>query len=367
MYKHALILGKFLPLHLGHTHLIDTALEKCNKVTVLVCSLQNESIPGKLRHEWMMKHYEDVSWKKLRIEHVTDEVQQYPVDDNDENFWDIWIGIVMREMGSTAYDVIFTSEEYGKQMSERISFKYPGIKMDYYDVDKNRTTVPVSGTAVRANPLANWQYLPDVVKPYFMKKIVFVGSESSGKTFTCQEMEKRYDSAFVPEYGRQYTDVLKLENKEWTERDFTNIAKGHIERAHYAAEINIKYKKNDKLLLLDTDVIVTEIWGEIYFRKTLNDVVSLENEYIQKGDLYILMKPDIPWVDDGTRDFPHLRTWHYNRILSELKKRNLNYVVVGGDFTERLNRVDEIIGEFMYKTEMSGKNYTFAHALKELI
>ncbi|HNV70453.1 MAG TPA: adenylyltransferase/cytidyltransferase family protein, partial [Candidatus Ozemobacteraceae bacterium] len=44
-----LIIGKFLPPHRGHQFLIDFARRHCRKLTVLVCTLQREPIPGRLR------------------------------------------------------------------------------------------------------------------------------------------------------------------------------------------------------------------------------------------------------------------------------------------------------------------------------
>ena len=365
-YKHGLIIGKFFPFTRGHQYLIDSAREQCDRVTVLVCSLKNESIPGEIRYEWIKEHYRvSVYGNDLIIKHVTDEVQQYPHNDNDENFWDIWTGIIMREMRTKhydqAYDVIFTSEDYGKQLSERTQFKYPDIKMDYVDVDKARTTFPVSGTLVRENPFKQWDYLPDVVKPYFMKKIVFVGPESVGKSFSCSKMGEEFNTITVPEFGRSYTDYLRSKNEAWTERHFTQIAKGQINSCRNMANDNMRLKKNDKMLIMDTDVMITEIWGEIYFRKTLPEVVELESEYIQKGDLYILLKPDIPWVDDGTRDFPQLRKWHYKRILDELVKRGLNYVVISGDFQQRLDKIKFTISNFMRYAEDYSQKLTFTH------
>ena len=47
-----LLIGKFLPPHQGHRQLIDFARSFCDQVTVLVCSLAAEPIPGDLRCAW---------------------------------------------------------------------------------------------------------------------------------------------------------------------------------------------------------------------------------------------------------------------------------------------------------------------------
>jgi cytidyltransferase-like protein len=48
-----LIIGKFMPPHQGHKYLVDFARNYCGKLTVMVCSIQQEPIEGKLRYEWM--------------------------------------------------------------------------------------------------------------------------------------------------------------------------------------------------------------------------------------------------------------------------------------------------------------------------
>src|SRR5690349_11085723 len=68
-----MILGKFMPPHRGHQHLIDFARERVGHLTILVCSLEREPIPGRLRAEWMRELYTDA-----RVIHVTDENPQEP-------------------------------------------------------------------------------------------------------------------------------------------------------------------------------------------------------------------------------------------------------------------------------------------------
>ena len=43
---HGMILGKFMPPHAGHQHLVQFAHNFAARLTVLVCSLEREPIPG---------------------------------------------------------------------------------------------------------------------------------------------------------------------------------------------------------------------------------------------------------------------------------------------------------------------------------
>ena len=74
-YDRGFVLGKFMPPHAGHLHLIDTAAQQCRELIILVCTLQREPIPGELRFRWM---------RQLRgqhtLVHVTDDVPSAPDD-----------------------------------------------------------------------------------------------------------------------------------------------------------------------------------------------------------------------------------------------------------------------------------------------
>lgn len=52
-------------------------------------------------------------------------------------------------------------------------------------------------------------------------------------------------------------------------------------------------------------------------------------------DLFLLLSPDIPWVNDGTRAFEEVRQTQWERLREELESRNLPYVSISGDFDQR--------------------------------
>src|SRR5688572_12742104 len=78
-----LVLGKFMPPHLGHLHLVEFARSWVAELVVVVGTLAREPIPGELRHRWMK---ELAPWAK--VVHLTDENPQDPSEHPD--FWEIW-------------------------------------------------------------------------------------------------------------------------------------------------------------------------------------------------------------------------------------------------------------------------------------
>ena len=145
------LLGKFLPLHAGHQLLIETACAMVDRLTILVCWLPDDPIPGKLRLQWVRDLYPDCNV----IGHGA-VVPQEPADDPD--FWGIWTDIV-RTAHPSPIDMVFASETYGEELAARVGARFVPVDID-------RTALPVSGSAVRAHPGAQWSWLAEPVRSH---------------------------------------------------------------------------------------------------------------------------------------------------------------------------------------------------------
>jgi HTH-type transcriptional repressor of NAD biosynthesis genes len=320
LYRKGFVLGKFLPPHKGHQFMIESALAYVDELTILVCTIKSEPIAGELRYQWMKQLYPN-----LNVKHITDEVPSYPHEHPD--FWNIWTKLLKRETDSDT-ELFFSSEDYGAEVAERLNIKHILI-------DKERKAVPISASAVRNQPFANWDYIPENVRSHFVKKIVLTGPESTGKTVMAKLLANHYQTCWVEEYGRKYF-VNKSAKLEF--QDIIKIAEGQIKSEDEGLKIA------NKVLFCDTDLIVTQIWSEIYFKHCPQEVIELNKHRIY--DLYLLMDIDIPWEDDGTREFPHLRQWHFNRLKEELTNRKLPFLIISGNYEERLKMCVSLIDEF---------------------
>lgn len=72
-----MILGKFMPPHRGHQYLIDFARRYCDRLYVLVCTLEREPIDGSLRYHWMQELFPQPN---VQLVHVTEDLPQEPDD-----------------------------------------------------------------------------------------------------------------------------------------------------------------------------------------------------------------------------------------------------------------------------------------------
>ena len=176
-----MILGKFLPPHNGHVYLVNFALNFVEHLTVLVGTLKAEPIPGRLRYEWMREMFPEAE-----VIHFTAENPQEPHEHPD--FWQIWHDTI-REVLPVGPDYLFASDSYGTKLADILGARF-------IPVDLNRSLVPISGTAVRKNPLANWDYIPSCVRPYFVKKICIMGPESTGKSVLAARLAKHYGTVY---------------------------------------------------------------------------------------------------------------------------------------------------------------------------
>jgi NadR type nicotinamide-nucleotide adenylyltransferase len=308
--------GKFLPPHLGHQYLIDTAKSKCDELTVLICDRPEYLIPIEIRKHWLEVIHPDV--KVVVVNDI--------LDDNDSA---AWAKATVKLLGFVP-DVAFTSEEYGARWA-----KYMGAK--HISVDLNRAKVPISGTKVRDDPWSAWEYLHPEVKAYFVKRICLVGAESTGTTTLTKALARHYKTVWVPEFGRTYSlkQWDRVSTKGWETSDFITIAKIQNRQEDKLA------KKANKLLFCDTDSFATTIWHERYMGVRSYEVEALAAG--RKYDLYLLTDANIPFIQDGIRDGEAYRQWMHQRFQDKLKFWGKPYVIITGSKSERLKQAIKVI------------------------
>ncbi len=310
-YKTGLILGKFMPPHKGHMHLIDHGLARTERLTVLVCSLQREPIPGDRRYRWVKQLYPDVD-----VRHVTDEVPSYPHEDP-LNFWNIWISLLRRYF-PTGPDVVFTSEDYGDELAQRLGAVHE-------PVDIGRRQVPVSGTAIRERPMENWDHLPEVVRLDFARRVSLVGAESTGKTTLARALAEHYRTVWVPEFARSY---LEPRGNACLIPDIINIAHGQATLEDVLAE------KANRLLVCDTDLLLTCAWSKRYLGACPQEVERMAQS--RRYALTFLCDLDLPWVPDELRNLESDREGFHHTLLDALTDKRQPHLLVSGPHQQRL-------------------------------
>lgn len=122
-----------------------------------------------------------------------------------------------------------------------------------------------------------------------MITICLHGAESTGKSVLADKLAHHFGCPWVPEYGRTYCEER---GTDIGMADLLAIAEGQAMATEAAAAAH------PRLLILDTDQLMTAAWAEMLFGEVPDELLSYP-----KADLYLLFEADVPWVDDGTRFF----------------------------------------------------------------
>lgn len=310
MTNTGVVVGKFLPPHLGHSYLIDTALAGADRVLVVVCAHPDDPYPAARRAA------------ALRELHPAATVVVTPDDIPDaqgDATSQAWARRTVALLGGTPPDVVFTSEEYGERYAAFLGARH-------VSVDPSRRRYPVSGTAVRADPWAHAHLLSPVVRAWFVTRVCVVGAESTGTTTLARDLAAHYGCAWVPEYGRVYSQ--RRRGTEWGSAEFVHIAR------RQQADEDAAARRGGPLLVCDTDALATSVWHERYLGTTSPEVERIAAD--RRYALYILTADDIPFVQDGTRDGEHVRGWMTERFRQVLSARPEPWIEVRGDRSARL-------------------------------
>ncbi|MCK8479231.1 AAA family ATPase [Psychroserpens algicola] len=174
-------------------------------------------------------------------------------------------------------------------------------------------------------------------------KVVLYGPESTGKSTLAQELAAYYNTVYVEEFSRSYAEAKAKNNLSLTKDDVLPIAVGqmHLE--------NKQLHLANTLLICDTDLLETQVYSQFYYDGYCPNEVkkyAQENTY----DLYFLTYIDTVWEADGIRDQPNNRLELFNQFEQALVATKKPYVLVKGDFKERLNTCKDHIEKLINHT-----------------
>ncbi len=319
--KRGLVIGKFMPLHKGHIALIEFAAANTDELIVSMSYTERDPIDPMLRMAWIKSQFNNNP--HVKVCSIQD-------DFDDESLALPERTAIWAKKMNEVYppiNVLFSSEPYGEPFAKNL-----GVTHKVFDI--GRTAVQVSATAIRNKPLSNWNFIPDHVRPYFVKKICFYGPESVGKTTMTMKMAAHYKTEYVPEAAR---DILQ--SNDFTEKEITAIAQL---QDRYIQE---KLVTANKLLFCDTDAITTAIYSQHYLGTIPELLVELEKKTSYAH--YFLLDIDVPWKADILRDLSHRRREMVEKFEYELVKRKIAYTIVRGNYREREEQVISHIGEMM--------------------
>jgi HTH-type transcriptional regulator, transcriptional repressor of NAD biosynthesis genes len=153
-----LVVGKFMPLHRGHELLIDRALDIAGtdgRLHVFVNDRPDYPIPAEVRAAWVHQ-----SFPACRVHVANDPWAATDSGGQARN--------IVRILGR-APDVIVTSEDWADPVSELLGCRH-------VRVDPSRTAIPISATAIREDPIGNWEMLLPSSQAGLTIRVCVIGS-----------------------------------------------------------------------------------------------------------------------------------------------------------------------------------------------
>lgn len=305
------VLGKFMPPHAGHVHLCETARRLVDRLTILVCWLPDDPIPGPQRLQWMRELFPD-----CRVIGHDALVPQAPGDDPD--FWPVWRDIV-KVAHPEPIDRLFAGEAYGQRLAAEVG-------ATEFILVGPRVFPDISGSSVRADPWQHWHALPAPVRSHFARKICLHGPESTGKSVLSKRLAAHFETIWVPEYGRVHCELNGL---GLDAAGLTLIA--DTQRAMTEAALPWCNRR----LIVDTDALTTAAWS-IMLLGEVPDTIPIRPD----ADHYLLFDVDVPWADDGTRYFPDAadRQRFMTACEAVLARAGARWTLISGAWEERFDK-----------------------------
>lgn len=312
----AFVFGKFLPFHKGHKAMIDFALTKCDFLTVLVCCSDKEKILAPIRKNWIEKTFEAHNHIEIRsLDYLESELPNSSVTS-------IEVSKVWSEKFKGMfpdYSLVITSEDYGHYVAS-----FMGIKHIPFDIPKR--LIPISATKIRNELFANWNYLPESVKPDYALKVVILGTESTGKTTLTEKLAQYYNCSAIKEAGR---DIISDSNS-FKFSDLSIVAIEHSNR------INKAVIGQSPLVIIDTDIHITMSYSKFMFDKEIEISERIYNS--SRASLYLYLNNDADYIQDGTRLKIKDRNLLDKSHRSILKEHRINFIEVDGNWEQRFQK-----------------------------
>lgn len=325
MKRVGLTLGKFAPLHKGHQLVIETALDEMDEVIVLIYdSPEVTAIPLSVRASWIRRLYPEIqvieAWNGPSEVGYSDEIKKCHEE------------YILHEICLGGITHFYSSERYGEHMSQ-------ALQAQDRRIDPDRLQVPVSATQIRESSYAMRQFVNSLVYRDLITHVVLVGAPSTGKTTLASALAEKYQTCWLPEYGREYWEQHQVE-KRLKPEELVLIAERHLKREEaYLQQAN-------HYLFTDTNALITEVFCRYYHGDVPERLRQLSRMSALRYDIVFLCADDIPFDDTWDRSGIGHRESFQRQIIQTLNYYRIPYITLRGELSERMKLVVSVLNRY---------------------
>lgn len=175
-------------------------------------------------------------------------------------------------------------------------------------------------------------------------RVVLIGPEASGKTTLARELAAEFKAPWTPEAARLFAESWPEPLSIETVAPIARLSM-RLEDEALATRAAGPPASGARLIIRDTDLVSTVVYSRHYYG-VVEEWIEREAR-ARRAELYLLCRPDLPWLPDSVRDRPLQRERLFEDFRAALTAIDARHVEIVGAGEERRRQAREAVGALL--------------------